>query len=51
MASLLFDVYYNNTFYKTIRLSVPGKHNVLNALSCIAVCHEYGIEKKISKMP
>ncbi len=41
-----FDVYYNNTFYKTIRLSVPGKHNVLNALSCIAVCHEYGIEKE-----
>lgn len=41
-----FDVYYNNNFYKTISLSVPGNHNVLNALACIAVCHEYGIEKQ-----
>lgn len=41
-----FDVYFNNTFYKTISLSVPGVHNVLNALSCIAVCNEYGIEKE-----
>lgn len=41
-----FDVYYNNHFYKTIRLSVPGMHNVLNALACIGVCHEYGIEKE-----
>ena len=41
-----FDVYYNNYFYKTIELSVPGKHNILNALACIAVCHEYGIEKE-----
>ncbi len=41
-----FDVYYNNNFYKTIRLSVPGMHNVLNALACIGVCHEYGIEKE-----
>ena len=41
-----FDVYYNNNFYKTIRLSVPGKHNVMNALACIGLCHEYGIEKE-----
>ena len=40
-----FDVYYNNTFYRTISLSIPGKHNVLNALACIAVCHAYGLEK------
>lgn len=44
-----FDVYYNNAFYKTIRLSVPGMHNVMNALACIAVCHEYGIEKEDMK--
>ena len=42
-----FDVYYNNTFYKTIKLSVPGKHNVSNALACIAVCHMYGIDRNI----
>lgn len=41
-----FDVYFNNNFYKTISLSVPGKHNVLNALACIATCHTYGIDKQ-----
>ena len=41
-----FDVYYNNSFYKTINLSVPGIHNVMNALACIAVCYEYGIDKE-----
>ena len=40
-----FDVYHNNNFYRTISLSVPGIHNVMNALACIAVCNEYGIEK------
>lgn len=41
-----FDAYYNNNFYKTFKLSVPGLHNVLNALACICVCHAYGIEKE-----
>ena len=41
-----FDVYHNNNFYKTISLSVPGNHNVMNALATIAVCHEYGLEKQ-----
>ena len=41
-----FDVYYNNNFYKTIRLSIPGMHNVMNALACISLCHEYGIQKE-----
>ena len=41
-----FDVYYNNTFYKTITLSVPGIHNVMNALACIAVCYNYGLERE-----
>ena len=45
----LFDVYRNNTFYKSIKLSVPGLHNVYNALACIATCHEYGIEKETIK--
>ncbi len=40
-----FDVYHNNVFYKTMKLSVPGKHNILNALSCIALCDEFGIDK------
>lgn len=41
-----FDVYYNNNFFKTIKLSVPGRHNVFNALACIAVCFAYNIEKE-----
>ncbi|MDO5555612.1 MAG: UDP-N-acetylmuramate--L-alanine ligase [Clostridia bacterium] len=40
-----FDVYRNNTFYSEIKLSVPGIHNVLNALACIALCFEYNIDK------
>lgn len=40
-----FDVYYNNNFYASFELSVPGPHNVLNALACISLCHSYGIEK------
>ena len=38
-----FDLYKNNTFIDTIQLSVPGKHNVLNALACICVSDLYGI--------
>ena len=44
-----FDVYRNRAFYKTFTLSVPGKHNVYNALATIATCHEYGIDKEIIK--
>ena len=40
-----FDVYHNDEFFDRIKLSVPGMHNVLNALSCIALCTEYGIDK------
>lgn len=40
-----FDVYKNNNFYTNIHLSVSGTHNVLNALSCIALCDYYGIDK------
>ena len=40
-----FDVYYNNTYYAEFKLSVPGKHNVYNALACIALCYSYGIDK------
>lgn len=40
-----FDVYYNNHFYGSFELSVPGSHNVLNALGCISLCDSYGISK------
>ena len=41
----LFDVYHNNNFYGSFELSVPGPHNVLNALACISLCDSYGISK------
>lgn len=40
-----FDVYFNNSFYIEVKLSVPGYHNVYNALACIALCARYGIDK------
>ncbi len=33
----LVEVYYNGNYLGTLRLSVPGKHNVLNALATIGV--------------
>ncbi|MCI8641575.1 MAG: UDP-N-acetylmuramate--L-alanine ligase [Clostridia bacterium] len=41
-----FDIYKNKELFVTIKLSVPGIHNVLNSLSCIALCDYYGIDKK-----
>ena len=40
-----FDVYHNNNFYATFKLSVAGLHNVSNALACIALCDYYKIPK------
>lgn len=42
-----FDVYKNNSPYHQFQLSVAGKHNILNALACIAVCDYYNINKNI----
>lgn len=42
-----FDVYKNNEFYHHFELSITGKHNVLNALACIATCDNYNIDKSI----
>lgn len=44
-----FDVYSKDGFYDKIKLHVPGTHNVLNCLACIALCNEYGINKGIIK--
>ena len=38
-----FDVYNKNVLFGRFKLSVPGMHNVLNSLGCIALCSEYGI--------
>lgn len=39
-----FEAYKNNKFYGLFKLNVPGTHNILNALSCIALCDAYGID-------
>jgi len=44
-----FDVYFNNEKYDTFKLSVPGEHNVMNALACIALCEMYNISKESMK--
>lgn len=45
-----FDVYHNDKFYDRIKLYVPGMHNILNALACIALCNEYGISSETIKI-
>ncbi len=44
-----FDVYSKENFYGRIKLSIPGMHNVLNALGCIALCDYYGINYETIK--
>lgn len=45
-----FDAYYQENLLDTIKLSVPGIHNVLNALACISLCMEYGISIQTIKI-
>ena len=42
-----FDIYKNKEFYTTIKLSIAGKHNILNALACTAVCDYHGISSEV----
>ena len=39
-----FDVYYNNQLLGETRISVPGKHNIMNALAVIAMAVKLGLE-------
>lgn len=44
-----FDVYKYGEFFGHFKLSIPGKHNVLNALACIALCDAYDISVETIK--
>ena len=44
-----FEVNKNNELYDSFKLSIAGKHNVSNALACIALCDFYGISKDVIK--
>jgi UDP-N-acetylmuramate--alanine ligase len=39
-----FDVYYNNQLLGATRISLPGKHNIMNALAVIAMAIKIGLE-------
>lgn len=41
-----FDVLKNGNFFEHIKLSVAGKHNILNSLACISLCDHYDISSK-----
>lgn len=42
-AQTSFDVIYKGENLGRICLNIPGKHNVLNALATIAICHHMGL--------
>ena len=44
-----FDLYKRGELLGTIKLSVIGKHNILNALASIGLSFEYGIDLKYIK--
>ena len=37
-----YDLYYNNEFVSHIKVSAPGKHNIINSLAAAAACHYVG---------
>lgn len=41
----IFDVYKDGKYLDNFTLSIAGMHNVLNALSCIALCNNYRYSK------
>lgn len=44
-----FTVYKEGEPLETVQLSVPGEHNILNALAAFACCHSLGINQQIIK--
>jgi len=42
-----FDMYYRDLFIANISLSIPGKHNVYNAMAAASVCYLLGIAPSI----
>lgn len=44
-----FDVYIRSTFFDTFKIPTFGNHNILNALSVIAVCHYDELDNEIVK--
>ena len=45
----IFDVKTPNDTIENIELSLPGKHNVMNALAALAMANEYGVSLNVIK--
>lgn len=46
----VIDIRFENTIWKAIILGLPGIHNAENAIACIALCHQLGLnEEEIRK--
>ena len=45
--STTFDVIHNNSFWGQVTMSLPGEHNIRNALASIVVAEHVGIERNI----
>lgn len=44
-----FDVKKNSELLCRIQLSVPGEHNILNALAAFSCCHSLGVDTSVIK--
>ena len=44
-----FEVWHNDSFMTSLRLRVPGEHNVLNALAVLAVCDNWDVDIALAK--
>lgn len=45
----VFDVKTSEEIIKDVRLALPGRHNVLNALAALGMAHSYGVSLEKSK--
>lgn len=45
----VFDVKTSKEIVKNVRLAMPGRHNVLNALAAIGMAHSYGVKLEAVK--
>jgi len=42
-----FEVYYQGESLGKVKLSMPGEHNILNAVGAFACCHQLGVEPQV----
>lgn len=45
----IFDLYKKGKYISSIKLSIPGVHNIYNALACLCVCDIYNLSLESTK--